>query len=116
MTKLFCRLALSIFILLLFCRGIDAQNSLSGTVTDSISKEAIAEVVIGIPQLKLFAISDANGVYKIMHIPSGKFTVQTQFIGYAPVLKQIAVSGDTKLDISLHSSTASLQEVVVTEI
>jgi len=87
---------------------------LSGTVTDAETKTTMPGVVVYLPQLKLFATSDVNGVYKIVQVPKGTFTVQTQLLGYAPVIKQVTISGESKMDFSLAVSSSTLPELVIT--
>ena len=102
------------FLLASLLNDCSAENSLIGKITDATTHEPIPLVVVGFPQLKLFAMSDDSGNYKIMHVPSGIFTIQTELLGYKSVIKQIKINGETKLDIALNSTTASLQEIVIT--
>lgn len=107
----------NIFLLfvLLFSVGwrIDAQ-SLSGRVTDSLTKESVPGAIIYIPELKAGAQTDTAGYYVITNLPKRKLLVQVTVIGYATINEQIDLSHTKKKDFVLSQSATLGNEVVVT--
>jgi len=91
-----------------------AQNSLSGTVTDKLTHELLPGAVINIPDLKTGTVSDAGGIYKIDHIPGGKFLIEVKYVSYATLVLKVEIHGETKLNIELTPSITELKGVVVT--
>ncbi|MGN0189493.1 MAG: TonB-dependent receptor domain-containing protein [Candidatus Cryptobacteroides sp.] len=87
----------------------------SGKVTDSKSKEAIAGAVISIGNGYLWAISDENGRFFFDKVQEGSYQLETSCLGYVPYSTVLKVGPDTEeLSIPLSESTLALDEVVVT--
>lgn len=87
----------------------------SGKVTDSKSKEAVAGVVISIGRDYLWAISDENGRFLFDKVQEGTYQIETSCLGYVPFSTVLTLSPDTgELSIALSESTLALEEVVVT--
>src|SRR5699024_967893 len=84
---------------------------LSGTVTDSISGEALVGVTVRVKGASKGAVTDANGQYHLSGIQNDA-TIVISYISYQP--KTIAVNGRTKIDIQLASASQQLNELVVT--
>src|SRR5580658_6976912 len=101
--------------LLLLCPvpGLKAQ-SLSGNVMDAATHQAVAGATVYFPQLKLGAVSDAGGNYKIALLPKGTYEVELEMMGYATLTKQITIHDDVILDFALTISSSSLKEVIIT--
>jgi iron complex outermembrane recepter protein len=99
--------------LLFFSFFLNAQ-SLSGTVTDSLTHEKMQGVAIYIPELKLGALSDAAGNYKIYPLPKGTYQLEMQMVGYTATIKQVIIKGDVTLDFTIMQNAASLNEVIIT--
>jgi iron complex outermembrane receptor protein len=91
-----------------------AQNSLSGTVTDSITKKPIHEVSVYIPDLKLEATTDADGKYILKNVPNGTWLVVASLTGYTSQTKEINIKQSATADFALEQSSTELKEVVVT--
>ncbi len=106
----------NLFILLLvFLIGsLKAQNELSGKISDQKSSSPLAGVTVYIPDLKLGAVSDAEGKYTIKNIPNGTFLAVVSYIGYASQTKEVSVKETSTIDFVLEESGTSLSEVVVT--
>jgi iron complex outermembrane receptor protein len=92
----------------------NAQNSLSGVVTDKLTHELLPGAVINIPDLKTGTVTDANGLYKIDHIPGGRFLIEVKYVSYATLVLKVEISGATKLTIELTPSITELKGVIVT--
>ena len=103
-----------VLLLLLLAGFYLSAQSLSGTVTDSASHQPLAGASIYFPQLRLGAVTDANGNYKITRLPKGTYRVELHMTGYATVGKQVTIDGDVTLDFTSIISASALQEVVVT--
>ncbi len=91
-----------------------SAQSLSGAVTDSASHQPLVGASIYFPQLRLGAVTDANGNYKIAPLPKGTYRVELHMTGYATVAKEVSIDGDITLDLTSSISASALQEVVVT--
>ncbi|HXB41477.1 MAG TPA: carboxypeptidase-like regulatory domain-containing protein, partial [Bacteroidia bacterium] len=101
-----------IFTLLSICAF--AQHELSGRITDSTNQAPLTGVTVYIPDLKLGAVSDADGKYIIKNVPKGTFLAVASLIGYASQTKEITVSETAIVNFALETSGNSLTEVVVT--
>ena len=62
-------------ILTFICYIADAQNKLSGKITDEKTGEAIPGATVFIPELKTGDIADKNGNYRIDKLPRTLITV-----------------------------------------
>lgn len=101
---------------LAFCWGIHikGQTTLSGRVTSKESGEGIPGATIYLADLKTGITTDANGQYKLVHLPNGKFLVECKIVGYNTTTKTILLEGETKLDLEIEESAVEIQEVTVT--
>jgi iron complex outermembrane recepter protein len=102
-----------LFSLLLYSLCNQAQ-SLSGRITDSVSRQTIPGAVVYLPQLQLGATTDINGFYKISPLPTGNYMVEVQILGYATITRQININGAITLNFDMVMSSASSKEVVIT--
>lgn len=97
-------------ILLFSVIAIQAANAIwvSGTVSD-YRGQAIAGVYVVESGTSNGTVSDANGFYKIFVRANGTLTFS--FVGFDS--KEVPVSGNTQIDVTLLPSKAALNEVVV---
>jgi iron complex outermembrane recepter protein len=103
------------FSVLLLCPGLWLRaQSLSGNVVDVTNHQAVEGATVYFPQLKLGAVSNIKGNYKIALLPKGTYEVELEMQGYATLSKQITIKGDVILDFALTISSASLKEVIIT--
>jgi len=105
-----------IFILLLslFLGLYGRAQSLRGNVTDSASHQPLAGASVYFPQLKLGAVTDTKGNYKIAPLPKGAYSVELHMTGYATLSRQITIAGDEALDFAAPVAVSALSEVIVT--
>jgi iron complex outermembrane receptor protein len=104
-----------VFILVLSISGFCLKGqSLSGNVTDSANHQPIAGASIYFPQLRMGAITDSNGNYKLSPLPKGIYTVELHMTGYATAVKKITIDTDRTLDFAILTSATTLKEVIVT--
>ena len=90
---------------------------LKGRVTDAITGEALIAVGVKVVELPgTGAFTDLNGEFSINISKSGRYTIETSYIGYEPsVLKEVLVAGAKQvvLDITLRENSTELNEVVI---
>ena len=98
-----------------------SQNSVAqtiqGTVSDAITGETLIGAAVRVVELQGVAgVTDIDGQYVIKVPQSGRFTIETTYIGYEPsVMKEVLVAGakEVVLDITLRENSMELAEVVV---
>ena len=105
---------LTFILIVLSVFSAHGQNSLSGTIRDKVTNEALYGAIIHLPDLKKSALSDTGGNYYIGNLPNGKVVLEIQLIGYSPKTVTTIVNGPTKLDIFLETTQIELNQVVVT--
>lgn len=99
-------------ILLLFCYTAlaQAEKSLSGVITDSISKEPLVGVSVTVEGSQGGGTTtDNNGKFSIV-APMGA-TLEFRYVGYDS--KGLTVTEDAQISLSLSPTTKGLKEVVV---
>lgn len=104
--------------ILIICNIIAVQaETLRGTVKDAITGEPLIGATVRISELEnVAAVSDIDGNYIINIKQGGRYTVETNYIGYEPsIMKEIMISGakEVVIDITLRESTNEINEVVV---
>ena len=98
---------------LLFPALILAQNSVSGTVTDATSGQALAGANVVLEGTSLGAAADADGSYTITDVPNGTYTVTASVIGYARSSQSVDISSDATVNFSMRVEAVGLQQVEV---
>jgi iron complex outermembrane receptor protein len=93
---------------------INAQNKITGKITDNITGDAIPGATVYIPELKTGTIADINGVYKIENLPKAKVIIQVSFLGYKSVVENIDFATTTSRDFIMEQAITEMNEVVVT--
>jgi iron complex outermembrane receptor protein len=100
--------------ILLFTFTINAQNKISGTVTDQNNVPLYGASVF-MPEMNKGTATDENGRYELTNLPSGKFKIQFSFIGYSNVIESIELNNSSlTLNISLIFSIIGTEEIVIT--
>jgi iron complex outermembrane receptor protein len=105
---------LIICIILLTYQIANAQNTLTGKITDKDSKEAIPGATIYIPELKAGAFSDKNGKYHLEDLPKTKVIIQVSFVGYKSIVQKLDLSITSVLNFALEQATTEMNEIVIT--
>ena len=113
-------LPVKIVVILLFCGLVMPAHSLAadnlqqatvtGTVTDAATGDAMAGVNIQVKGTTQGAITDIAGKYTIANV-DGNATLVFSFIGY--VTKEEAIAGRSVIDMALNQEITDLDEVVV---
>jgi iron complex outermembrane receptor protein len=105
---------LIILVMMLSYHITNAQNKITGKITDNITGEAIPGATVYIPELKTGTIADKNGVYKIENLPKVKIIIQVSFLGYKSVIENIDLATTTSRDFIMEQAITEMNEVVVT--
>ncbi len=96
-------------------RGNDRGSSVSGRVVDAATGEAVSGAVINLVDTYLWAVSDADGDFRISGVRDGTYQMQVSFLGYVTASLQLTVRGDASgLVVRLKESSLAIEEVVVT--
>lgn len=94
--------------MLVFSAAVNAQTTVTGTVSDSSGPIPGANIII--KGTALSAVTDFDGGYTIKSVPA-KGILIFSFIGYKT--KEITVDDRSKIDVVLVENTNNLKEVVV---
>ena len=97
-------------------QSIVAQT-LKGRVIDAITGETLIGAAVRVVELPLTGVAtNVDGEYSITLAQSGRYTIETSYVGYEPsVMKEVLVAGakEVVLDIALRENSTELSEVVV---
>jgi len=100
-------------LLLGFSAMLQAQNSVSGTVTDA-QNQPLKGVTITAPEIHKGTTTDENGKYTLNNLPNGNLKLSFSFIGFAIQNKTIFLEQkETTLDISLEEKAFQMDEIIV---
>lgn len=89
--------------------------TLSGKIVDDKTQETLPYVMVRVPSLGLWAISDDDGGFSLGNVPEGEITVEVSVMGY--VTRQITLNVNKDIDlknIRLKTDDLSLPDVEVT--
>ncbi len=91
------------------------SGTITGTVTDSETGEALPGVNILLVELKTGSATDVNGKFTIENVPSGTYTLRASYIGYKTYETQINVTeGSIQKNIKLKPTSIESKALVVT--
>lgn len=100
--------------LLLLYIPLQAQNTLSGTITDSSTGSYLEQVSIYFPQLEKGSITNESGHYEISSLPLGKYKVVASYLGFRTFSTTVNITqGNNNLSISLKPSAIEVEEVIL---
>lgn len=100
---------------LCFCR-VFAQGSISGTITDVKTNEAIIGANVVIQGTTTGAQTDADGKFLISNVKAGTYNLQVSFVTYKTHLIPDVLVEDGKrinIDVPMSEEVSTLSEVVV---
>lgn len=100
--------------LLLQATLLYSQNSLTGTIKNKQSGEALPGVLIYFPDLKSGVISDAEGKYTVNKLPKIKTILQVKLLGFKTIVRTIDLSSTQQMDFEMEESVVEADEIVVT--
>lgn len=92
----------------------EAQNSLSGTITNKDNNEPLIANVY-FPKLGKGTVADFNGLYTISNISEGTYSVVFSLLGYTTISRRISITKDASLtlDIQMVETAVEMEEVIV---
>jgi iron complex outermembrane receptor protein len=94
--------------------AVIVNHTISGRVTDS-SGTGLANVRVVVLEVDRSALSDVGGRFEIPNLPDGTYGISFSFVGYAPVVRRVALAGaNLTVDITLKRSLIELPAVQVT--
>lgn len=100
--------------LLLLYLANQAQNTITGTITDQ-NNRPLSGASVFLPEINKGTVSDDNGKYKLSNLPNGKFKVQFSFIGYSNKIESIGLNNSNiTLNTTLVFSIIGTEEIVIT--
>lgn len=91
-----------------------SQNTVTGIISNANDNKPIEGATIYIADLKLSALSDADGKYTINNVPKSTFLVYVTAIGFSVKSNEINLMQSNELNFSLIAAGSNLDEVVVT--
>ena len=91
-----------------------AVGTISGTVTEAKSGQAVAQAQIGVLGTTLARTTDANGRYSITGVVAGLRTVTVKRLGYDPISREVTVTdgATATADFELVVAATRLAEIV----
>ena len=91
-----------------------AQNDLKGRIINEKDNAGIAGATIYISDLKLGAVSDAEGNFIFKNMPQGTFLAQIVHVGFASQTRELNAEGSPAVDFTMKESFVQLADVIVT--
>lgn len=88
--------------------------SLTGKITDIVTGEVLVGASVYLPDLRIGATSNAQGVYSFKNIPAGKHLVEISFTGYTSLIETIDLNSVSQKDFTLTRSYVENEAVTVT--
>ncbi|MBK5187478.1 MAG: TonB-dependent receptor, partial [Gemmatimonadaceae bacterium] len=88
-------------------------DTLRGTVVDSAGAP-VADVVVALVELGRSTTTGRDGAFVLSNVPGGRQTVTMRRVGYAPITRQVVVSGTTDVRLALDATALRLEAVTVT--
>ncbi|WP_420316869.1 TonB-dependent receptor [Ekhidna sp.] len=102
-------------VLTLLSAGIFAQGgSITGTVTDSETGEALIGANVVIKGTTNGDVTDPNGKFEIKGLANGTYVVVASYVGFQAIEQSVSVSGSAvTIDFQLEEGTVFGEEVVI---
>jgi len=95
------------------CHILNAQNKVTGKITDQDHLPLIG-VAVFVPDMNKGTVSAPDGVYELANLPNGRIKIQFSLLGYTNRIETIEFSGETKdLNIQLTETPIEAEEIVV---
>lgn len=113
---IYVKITFIILLCILFCHIVSAQNTFKAIIRNDKTKEILKGATAVIPDLKIVATADSNGVISINNIPAGKFLIEVSYIGFNRQEKVYAFPSknpDQIIEIELEPSIGELAEVTI---
>ncbi|MFZ1281327.1 MAG: carboxypeptidase-like regulatory domain-containing protein, partial [Ignavibacteriaceae bacterium] len=115
---LFMKLIITLMILLMQVPMLaQSTGSITGKIVDKNTNEELIGANVLIEGTTIGASTDIDGNFIIKGLDEGSYTVKVSYISYQTItIKDVQVQSksNTKIDVSLESTSTELQEVLVT--
>lgn len=96
-----------------FSAMLQAQNAVSGTVTD-VSNQPIIGASVYIPELHKGTTTDADGKFAFKNLPNGSFRIVFSYVGFKTVNQWIEkLTKNTVVNIRMENAVLEIDEVIV---
>lgn len=86
----------------------------SGSVADAITKKPLVNANVYIHEIKQWAATNGDGLYRFTSVPNGNFTIEVTHVGYKPLIKRININGNTTIDFELMEAVVEGDNITVT--
>jgi hypothetical protein len=93
-----------------------SAQTLRGVVTDAITGEALIGATVKLVEADKGVVTDIDGNYRIDVGQTGRYTIETSYIGYETgVMKEVLIAGakEAVIDIALRENSQDLGEIIV---
>ena len=115
---LFMKLIITLMILLMQVPMLaQSTGSITGKIVDKNTNEELIGANVLIEGTTIGASTDIDGNFIIKGLDEGSYTVKVSYISYQTITindVQVQSKSNTKIDVSLESTSTELQEVLVT--
>ena len=102
-----------VLMLILLPVFVIAQHTVSGTVTDANTGDALPGANVVLVGTNMGAAAASDGSYTVTNVPAGSYTITASVIGYADASQSVSVSGDVTANFSLETSALELSALEV---
>ena len=92
---------LSIVLIVSMLSSLSAQGIIHGVISDSLTTKPLVGANVYLGGTALGQATDLNGVYRIVQVPAGSYTLKISYIGYLSKSLNITVRDDEQLDINV---------------
>ena len=91
------------------------DGTITGTVRDDATNQALAGAQVFIPALAVGTLSDNEGAFVVQGVPAGTHVVEIQLIGYAIARQEVTVAAgsESPLDVALSEEALILGGITV---
>ena len=92
------------------------RGIVTGLVMDATSGQTLESAQVYLPSLALGALSNSEGRFLILNVPTGTHEIGVQLIGYSAGTQTVTVVAGTPVEVNfeLNATALRLQELVVT--
>ena len=91
------------------------DGTITGTIRDDATNQALAGAQVFIPALAVGTLSDNEGAFVVQGVPAGTHVVEIQLIGYAIARQEVTVvaGSESPLDVALSEEALILGGITV---
>jgi len=93
--------------------GTVSGGSISGIVTDAAS-QPVQSAIVSLAELRLQAITGADGKFTFNSVPGGTFTLVVRRLGYATAVRSGVVSQSTGITVTMVTTPLTVDPITVT--